>query len=187
MTSNSPSKFQNVLWTDLLLAAFLIGFDALARIVVHVPNFSPLLASALFAGTMLRVRPLALVVPVAAMLISDAIIGFDDWRIATVVYFSLVLPAMVGILSQRFRISRMLVPAVLSCSLIFFVTTNFAVWAFSGIYTTDMAGLIKCYIAALPFLQYTVAGDLVWAAILFGGASLVQTTFTRSRLRNSEA
>ena len=183
MISNSQSKSQNVLWTDLLLVAFLVGFDALARILVHVPNFSPLLASALFAGTMLRVRPLALIVPIAALLLSDAVLGFDDWRIATVVYLSLILPAVVGIFARRFRISRMIVPAVLSCSLIFFVTTNFAVWAFSGIYTADMAGLIKCYIAALPFLQYTVAGDLAWAAILFGGAWLVQTTFMRTRLR----
>jgi hypothetical protein len=183
MTSNSPSKSQNVLWTDLLLVAFLVGFDALARIIVHVPNFSPLLASALFAGTMLRIRPLALIVPVAALLLSDLVLGFDDWRIATVVCLSLVLPAVVGIVARRFRVSRMLVPAVLSCSLIFFATTNFAVWAFSGMYSADIAGLIKCYIAALPFLQYTVAGDLVWAAILFGGAWLVQTTFMRTRLR----
>ncbi len=187
MNSNSPSKSAGILWTDLLLVAFLIGFDALARIVVHVPNFSPVLASALFAGTVLRNRPLALLVPVAALLLSDAVLGFDDWRIAAVVYLSLVLPAVVGIVSRRFRVSRMLVPAVLSCSLIFFVTTNFAVWAFSGIYATDLQGLVKCYIAALPFLQYTVAGDLVWAAILFGGAWLVQTTFTRTRLRSSVA
>jgi len=187
MISNSPSKRQNVLWTDLLLVAFLIGFNAIARVIVHVPNFSPLLASALFAGTVLRLRPLALIVPVAALLLSDIVLGFDDWRIAIVVCLSLVLPAVVGIAARRFRILRVVVPAVLSCSLIFFVTTNFAVWAFSGIYTADMAGLIKCYVAALPFLKYTVAGDLVWAAILFGGAWLVQTTFARTHLRNSAA
>jgi hypothetical protein len=187
MNSNSPSKSAGVLWTDLLLVAFLIGFDAIARVVVHIPNFSPVLASALFVGTVLRNRPLALIVPIAAMLLSDTVLGFDDWRIATVVYLSLVLPAVVGIVSRRFRISRMLVPAVLSCSLIFFVTTNFAVWAFSGIYAADLQGLVQCYIAALPFLQYTVAGDLVWAAILFGGAWLVQATFTRARLRSSVA
>lgn len=187
MISNLPSKFQNVLWTDLLLVVFLIGFDAIARIVVHAPNFSPVLASALFAGTVLRIQPLALTVPVAAMLLSNLVLGFDDWRIATVVYLSLTLPAVVGILARRYRVSRMLVPAVVSCSLFFFVTTNFAVWAFSGIYTVDMAGLIKCYIAALPFLQYTVAGDLIWAVVLFGGAWLVQATFTRTRLRGSAA
>jgi uncharacterized protein DUF6580 len=185
MISNSSSKSQNVLGVDLLLVAFLIGFDVLARIMVHVPNFSPLLASALFAGTMLRVRPLALIVPIAAMLLSNLVLGLDDWRIAAVVYLSLALPAVVGIFARRYRISRMLVPAVLSCSLIFFVTTNFAVWAFGGIYTADLQGLIQCYVAALPFLQYTMSGDLVWAVILFGGAWLVQTTFARTRLRNN--
>lgn len=185
MISNSSSKSQNVLWTDLLLVAFLVGFDTLARIVVHIPNFSPLLASALFAGAMLRIRPLALIVPIAALLLSDVVLGFDNWRIATVVYLSLTLPAVMGIFARRFRISRMLVPAVLSCSLVFFMTTNFAVWAFGGIYTADLQGLIQCYVAALPFLQYTMAGDLVWAVILFGGAWLVQATFARSRLRDS--
>ena len=69
---------------------------------------------------------------------------------------------------------------MLSCSLIFFVTTNFAVWAFSGMYSLDMAGLTQCYVAALPFLKYTVAGDLFWAAVLFGGAWLVQRLTTRA-------
>ena len=61
------------------------------------------------------------------------------------------------------------VAIMLPCSLAFFALSNFAVWAFSGMYTLDLAGLIQCYIAALPFLQYTVAGDMFWTAVLFGG------------------
>jgi hypothetical protein len=41
-------------------------------------------------------------------------------------------------------------------------------------YSLDAAGLIKCYVAALPFLQYSVAGDLFWGAALFGGAWMIQ-------------
>ena len=78
---------------------------------------------------------------------------------------------------------------MLACSLIFFVTTNFAVWAWSGLYSADMAGLIQCYAMGLPFLKYTIAGDLFWAAVLFGGAWLVQRltarTGARSRLLSS--
>ena len=187
MISKLPSKPSGVLWTDLLLVAFLVGFDVFARLLVHVPNFTPVLASALFAGTALRMRPLAFVVPVAAMLISDAVLGFDDWRIMSVVYIALALPALVGIFARRFRVSTMLVPAVLSCSLIFFAASNFAVWAFSGMYSADVQGLIQCYIAALPFLQYTLLGDLAWTAAFFGGAWLVQTTFARTRLRSGVA
>jgi hypothetical protein len=60
------------------------------------------------------------------------------------------------------------------CSLAFFAISNFAVWAFSGIYSLEWQGLIQCYVAALPFLQNTVAGDLFWAAVLFGGAWVIQ-------------
>jgi hypothetical protein len=165
---------------DALLVFFLIGFVIAARLLLHVPNVSPVAASALFAGMMLRRRSLALVVPLAAMLIGDFFAGFYDWRVMAAVYAALTVPALAGMLAQRHRPSRVIVPAVLACSLIFFTTTNFAVWAFSGLYSLDMAGLLNCYAAGLPFLKYTVAGDLFWAAVLFGGAWLVQRLTART-------
>jgi uncharacterized protein DUF6580 len=42
------------------------------------------------------------------------------------------------------------------------------VWAFSGMYAHDLHGLMHCYVAALPFLQNTVIGDLSWTTLLFG-------------------
>ena len=170
---NSTALGSN-LWPDLALVIFLIGFDVAARLVWHTPGVSPVAASALFAGLMLRRRALAPVVPLAALLISDAISGFYHWQVMAVVYAALTLPAMAGILTRHLRASRVVVPTVLACSLIFFVTTNFAVWAWSGIYSADTAGLIQCYAMGLPFLKYTVAGDLFWCAVFFGGAWLVQ-------------
>jgi hypothetical protein len=164
--------------TDALLVLFLVGFDVVARLLVHVPNVSPVAASALFAGTMLRRRVLAPIVPLAAMLIGDAFAGFYDWRVMAVVYAALALPAVAGMLARR--TARIVVPTVMACSLIFFAATNFAVWAFSGMYSADWAGLMQCYAAGLPFLKYTIAGDLFWAAVLFGGAVLVQRLTARS-------
>ena len=40
--------------------------------------------------------------------------------------------------ARRFGACAVIVPAVLACSLIFFAATNFAVWAFSGMYSLDM-------------------------------------------------
>lgn len=171
--SSSPLR------SDILLVLFLIGFDVAARLLMHVPNVSPVAASALFAGMMLSRRSLALLVPLAAMLIGDLLIGFDDWRVSAVVYAAMLLPAVAGILASRYRPSRVVVPAALACSLIFFAATNFAVWAFSGMYSLDTAGLVQCYTLALPFLKYTVAGDLFWCAALFGGAWLVQRLAAR--------
>ena len=168
------------LWPDVALVVFLIGFDVAARLLWHVPNVSPVATSALFAGMMLRRRSLAPVVPLAALLIGDAISGFYYWPVMAVVYAALTLPAVAGILARRRPALRVVAPTVLVCSLIFFVTTNFAVWAFSGMYSADTAGLIQCYAAALPFLKYAVAGDLFWAAVLFGGAWLVQRLSART-------
>jgi hypothetical protein len=174
MTAAHANQTTSPLRADLLLVVFLIGFDVAARMLVHIPNVSPVAASALFAGMMVSRRPLALMVPLAAMLIGDALIGFDDWRVSAVVYAAMLLPAIAGMLGRRIRPSRIVAPAVVACSLIFFGTTNLAVWAFSGMYSLDMAGLAQCFTLALPFLKYTMAGDLAWAAALFGGAWLVQ-------------
>jgi uncharacterized protein DUF6580 len=174
MTNVSAPKTPTALRTDLLLVTFLIVLDVVARLLPHAPNFTPVAASTLFAAVVLQRRSLALLVPLIAMPISDLLIGPDDWRITAVVYGSMLLPFAAGLMAKNYRLSRSVVPAILSCSLLFFATTNFAVWAFSGMYSHDLAGLIACYVAALPFLKYTVACDLLWTAGLFGGAWLVQ-------------
>jgi hypothetical protein len=160
-------------WTELALAGCLIGVDVIARLLPHAPGFTPVAATALFAGTILRLRALALLVPLAAMLAGDAVLGFYDWRVMSVVYVAAALPVLAGWLTRRWRGPLVFVPAILSCSLLFFVATNFAVWAFGGIYPHNLEGLMQCYIAALPFLRNAAAGDQFWATLLFGGYHLM--------------
>ncbi len=176
MLANSPKSAQpsSTLWTDLALMAFLIGFGVVTRLLPHAPGFLPVAASALFAGRMLRIPALAIVVPIAAMAISGLVLGFEDWRVLLVVYAALTLPAVAGILSRRWSGILPTAGVMVACSLVFFAASNFAVWAFSGMYSLDMVGLTQCYVAALPFLQNTVAGDLFWSAVLFGGAWAIQ-------------
>jgi hypothetical protein len=176
-----PNKARADFWMDLLLVAFLIGFDVVARLLPHAPGVWPFAASALFAGRMLRAPGLAVIVPLAAILLSNVALAGDDWRITVVVCLATILPAFAGMLTRRWSGAVPVVVAVASCSLIFFVTTNLAVWAFSGMYPLTWQGLTKCYIAALPFLDKTVLGDLFWAAVLFGGAWLMQHVPSLSR------
>jgi len=162
--------------TELPLAACLLALDVVARLFPHAPNFTPMAASALFAGAILRSRLVALTTPVVAMVLGDLILGTYDWRVAGVVYVSLALPAIAGMWGCSVRTPRLpllLVPLALASSVTFFVTTNFAVWAFGGMYANDLAGLLHCYVAALPFLRNGVMGDLCWTAVLFGGWWLI--------------
>ncbi len=170
------NKPRSDFWTDVALMAFLVALDVLARLLPHAPGVWPVAATALFAGRTFRVPALALIVPLAATALSNAALPGDDWRVTLAVYAAILVPALAGMASRRWRGARPVVAAMMSSSLIFFVVTNFAVWAFSGMYATTFDGLVKCYVAALPFLDRTLLGDLVWTGVLFGGASLVQHT-----------
>ena len=63
------------------------------------------------------------------------------------------------------------------------VVTNFGMWLFSGIYPLTWAGLTTCYVAAIPFFQNTLAGDLFFTALLFGGFALAERAVPAIRQR----
>jgi hypothetical protein len=169
-----PNTARNDLRLDLALVVFLIALDVAARLLPHAWGFSPVAASGLFAARMLRLPVLALIVPVAAMALTGWALGADDWRISLITYAGIAVPALLGIASRRYQGALPVVAAVIAGSLIFFALSNVAVWAFSGMYPLTMAGLAECFVAALPFLDKTVLGDLIWTGVLFGGAWLVQ-------------
>jgi hypothetical protein len=56
MTSRDVRRVAPVAITDLALAFGLVGLDIIARLAPHAPNFTPVAASALFAGAVLRSR-----------------------------------------------------------------------------------------------------------------------------------
>jgi hypothetical protein len=183
MLSTLPNTFRawRALRTDLAVVAGLVGLDIAARLLPHAPDFTPVAASALFAASVLRVRALSVVVPLAGMILADAWLGFYDLRIMAAVYGTLAVPACAAWLSGRWRRPVMIAPVLLSSSLNFFLVTNFAVWAFSPMYAANAGGLLKCYIAALPFLQNMLTGNLFWGIVLFGGYWLARNVRAAKR------
>jgi len=163
-----------------LLAAILAA--AALRLVPHPPNFTPIGAMALFSGAYLGRRgAVALVAPLSALFLSDLVLGF--YRGMPTVYFSVALIVIIGWMALR-RVSPIRVGgAAIASSVLFFVLTNFGMWLSSGFYPHTLAGLEACYIAAIPFFQNTVAGDLFYAAVLFGGFALLERTVPSLRLQ----
>lgn len=185
-SSRSASLFAPGPW---LLAGMIVA-AALSRLLPHPPNFSPLIAIALFAGAYFGSRAWAVAVPLLAMLLSDIALsavhgGFwlDYVRNADYLtsllanYGSVALAVLMGF-GLRGKVSGGRVLGFsLAGSLLFFAISNFAVWltAFHvPYYPACSAGLVPCYVAALPFLQWTVLGTLVYAAVLFGGFALLR-------------
>lgn len=168
--------------TRFLLLAGAVLAAAACRLLPHPPNFAPVTAMALFAGATLADRWLAVLVPLAAMLLSDLALGVLRQGDPLAAFHGLVpvvygsLAAIVG-LGMLLRGRRRLVPVftgTLAASLLFFALTNLAVWALTPGWPGTLAGLVACYTAALPFLHNALAGDLFFAALLFGGLALAE-------------
>ena len=164
----------------LALLAAIVAAAAL-RLVPHPPNFTPIGAMALFSGAYLGRRgAISLVAPLSALFLSDLVLGF--YRGMPTVYFSVALIVIIGWMALK-RVSPIRVGgAAIASSVLFFVITNFGMWLFSGIYPLTMAGLAACYVAAIPFFQNTLAGDLFFSGLLFGGFALLERALPALRL-----
>ena len=165
--------------TRLIVLLSAIVAAAAMRLVPHPPNFSPIDAMALFSGAYLGRRGIAFVAPLAALFLSDLVLGFYH-GVATV-YATVALIVVIGWwLSSRRTPLRIGTAAVVS-SVTFFVITNFGMWLFSGFYPVTYAGLVACYAAAIPFFQNSVAGDLFYAVMLFGGFRIAELMLPQLR------
>lgn len=142
----------------------LIAAGALLRVLPHPPNFAPLGAIALFGGAVLA-PPLGVAVPLAALFLSDTLLGFYPG--AAWVYGSFVLISLLGRALLRRRTVFRLVGASLGASVLFFIVTNLGEW-FGPLYPHTPAGLRQDYIAAIPFFWNTVWSDLGYSLALFG-------------------
>jgi hypothetical protein len=175
------NKIRSDFWIDVALMVGLVALDVVARLLPHPPGFLPVAASGFFAGRILRIPPLAVAVPVLGMVLSDAALPGEDWRIQAVGFAAIAIPALAGILTRSWRGVLPVVATIVPCSILFFLLSNGAVWAFSGMYALTWQGLTQCYVTALPFLDKNVLGDLFWTAALFGGAWLVRRVPALSR------
>lgn len=170
----------------LITLVTIILATALFRLVPHWPNFTPIAALALFGAATFERKWLGLVAPLAAMLLSDALIGFHGSMGA--VYLSFALTWLLGVWAlperrtERLTVGRVAAASV-TASILFFLITNFAVWYGSTFYPQNLPGLITCYVSGLAFYNGTsfflngLAGDLFYSALLFGGYHLLQLRF----------
>lgn len=156
-----------------LALVLMIVLAALSRLLPHPPNFSPVEAMALFGGAYFAQRWLGVLVPLLAMLLADFFLGFHSGM--PVVYGAIALISILGFaLRGKTSILRVASFGLVGATL-FFVITNFAVWAGSGMYPMTASGLLTCYIAGIPFFHWQLAGVAVYSVILFGGFAFLRS------------
>lgn len=158
-----------------------IALGTLSRLVPHPANFAPIAALALFGGAHLRRRD-AIFVPLAALLISDYLISGFYGPTMFYVYGSFILIGLIGLWIKNRQSPFTILSSALLSSILFFVITNFGVWA-QGWYGISFAGLVACYTAAIPFFRNTILGDMFYTTLFFGGFELAK--YLRTRLAPS--
>ncbi len=170
--------------TGILVLLILVA--AASRLVPHPYNVTPIGAMALFGAAHFSRRYLALVLPLAAMWLSDLALNnlvyaeyYDSfvWFGGSLVYLSFGLIALLGmVVLNRFSWGRLL-GSSLAGSSIFFLVTNFGAWLSDPVYPKNMGGLIMSYTAGLPFFGNTLLGDLFYCGVLFGSFAWMERRF----------
>jgi len=142
---------------------FFCAIIALSRLVPHPPNFTPILAGAIFMPFMVQ-RSFGMAIPILIMLISDLIIGFHGLMIWT--YGSLVLITFLSyqLVDKKFL---NLFKVALASPLIFYLLTNFGVWLTTAMYSNDFVGLITAYTMGLPFLANSLLSTILFSSCFY--------------------
>ena len=145
----------------------LILILALARLMPHPPNFTPIIAVAIMSGYFFKNINLSFLTLIVAMLVSDLFIGFYENVIF--VYASLLLITFVFYkISNKINFKNLFIYSFAG-SLIFFIVSNFGVWALGSpgvydiVYEKNLNGLVECYILAIPFFWNTFLSTVIFA------------------------
>lgn len=167
---------------NIALIAVMMLIAVSTRLIPHYPNFTALGAVALFGGAYLS-RKWALIIPFAALFVSDLFLNnliyakqfpetYDGFAFFTPgalsIYLAFGLVVVLGsVMLRKVNVVNVLGTSVLA-AVVFFLVTNFAVWAGSGLFPKNAAGLLACYTAGIPFFWNTLLGNVFFGSILFG-------------------
>lgn len=175
---------------NLLIAALLILAAVAFRVANatgwHFANFAPIAAMGLFGGATFKDKRLAFLLPLLGLFVSDlffqlftSIPGFYGVN-QYFVYGAMLLVTLLGTRMGKPGLVKTGAFAIAG-SLIFFLVSNFGMWAQQfampvdqRFYTTDFNGLQQTIIGGLPFYKYTLLGDLIFSAVLFGSYALLR-------------
>ncbi|MBK9256936.1 MAG: hypothetical protein IPM42_15750 [Saprospiraceae bacterium] len=167
-----------------IIAVFvLLAIAAFARLMPHIPNFTPTEGVVLFGSAYLSRKYLAWILPVVMLYLSDFVLNntvnriyftnteglvlYSDYMLFNAI--ALIFIVLFGSLILKKITVFSTFGGAIGASVIFFLVSNFGVWLSSGIfYSKDLTGLMSCYIAGWPFFRTTLLSNLVFVTIIFG-------------------
>lgn len=180
----------------LLAFVLLILVAAFYRLIPNRPaGFAPQMALALFGGAIIKNKKWAIALPIFSLFLSDLLFQFlfsagmtstqgfyeGQWQI----YICFMLLTVFGFLMKKVNVKSILGFSI-SGSMLFFIVTNFLVWAGGGgfVRPKTFSGLVQCYGDAIAFYRdgglihgfaaNFLLGDLFFTGLLFGSYFLIR-------------
>ena len=146
---------------------------AFSRLIPHPWNFTAIGAMALFGGALLPSKKQSVIIPLVALFLSDLVLGFHSTMVY--VYTGFAATVVMGWSLREGKTFVRITTLSLFSSAVFFVVTNFGVWIEGGFYSQNLEGLLSCYVAAIPFFDNQILGDLFYSGVLFGGYEVLKS------------
>lgn len=185
MNPSHLSQRTSLLALTLLLAGVFFRVIRVDLAPETLPNFSPLMAAAL-CGALFIPGVLGLVVPVVALLVSDAVLNSHYGAPVISAQLLWTLPCYliaVGIgwvLRERGAGLLPILGGTLAASLIFYLVTNTGSWLGLAAYPRSLSGWLQALTTGLPgypptwtFLRNSLIGDLLFAGFFVAAEHLL--------------
>ena len=161
-----------------MLAITLLIFGIFSRLVVHIPNFTPVIAIALFSGLYLK-KSQSIILPLALLAITDSILGFHPTM--PFVWGGMVLCVLIGQKLREKRSTKTVFAGSLISAFTFFLVSNVGVWLVGGLYPLTIKGLADCFIMAIPFFKMELLSTLSYSFLLCGLYEAIATRIQNTR------
>ena len=126
----------------------------------------------------------ALIVPLTSMMISDLIIGNSSIFIFTWGSFGLIGAGAILLKKMNNKPKAQILSSfgfAAASSFLFFIVTNFGVWA-QGWYPATFTGLVSSYTMAIPFYRTMLIGNLILIPAAITILQLVKARQTANNL-----
>ena len=162
-----------------MLAFGILILGILSRIIIHLPNFTPVIAIALFSGVHFEKKQ-ALTLPLILLAISDIVIGFHNTMFFT--WGSILLIVTIGFWLRQHKNFRTILGASVGSAVLFFIVSNLGVWIVGELYPLTAAGLQECFVMAVPFFKMTLLSTLIYTAVFFGSYEWIASRFKGKEL-----
>ena len=170
---------EKAMYEKLFFILSFILILVISRLIPHPPNFTPIIATAIFGPIFLNNKMYGAAITIIAMFISDIFISMHSYQFiiyATLISISLLTPV------KKNKVSFAIF--TFGSCVWFFLTTNFAVWVLWDYYPKNLEGLLLSYTLAIPFFTNTLVSTFLFVVIFWNLHTFFKKSNFVSYLRN---